>query len=236
MDLAAFIYVGPIVALIGLLFCFPNQLRAARLLGTFVAAVGVAVTAYGLIGHFDLPIMPAAVVPAAIVAAWCGGRVITHRSPVYSALYFGGVVLAAAVLVLVLTAHFLAAILIIVYAGAILVAYVFVIMLAQLVRPAEYDINVRQPALAVTVGAALVLAVVLAVLSSSLGVARRGYEAALPPAVATASPEGNVVSVGAVLFGDYPVTIEVAGVFLLIAMIGAIVLAGLRIPAEDSSS
>jgi NADH:ubiquinone oxidoreductase subunit 6 (subunit J) len=48
--------------------------------------------------------------------------------------------------------------------------------------------------------------------------------------------DNNVVSLGSVLFGDYPVSIELAGVFLLIAMIGAIVLASMRFSKQEQQS
>lgn len=229
MDLAVLLYIGPIVALIGMFFCFPNQPRGSRVFGTLVAATGVAATVFAMARCFGLPVYPAVAVPAIVVNAWLAGRMVTHRAPVYSALYFGGVVLLTSVLALLVGAHFLAAILVIVYAGAILVAYVFVIMLAQRATAAEYDINVHQPVVALTVGAALVIAVILTVMWSNVGVARQASEPFVAPAAGVPTAGGNVVDLGIVLFGQYPITIEVAGVFLLIAMVGAIVLAGLRI-------
>ena len=65
-------------------------------------------------------------------------RVITHTKPVYSALYFVLTVFATAGLFLLLWAEFMAAALVLIYAGAILVTYVFVIMLAaEAASPAE---------------------------------------------------------------------------------------------------
>ena len=81
---------------------------------------------------------------------------ITHHRPVFAALYFVLVVLSSAGLFLMLEAEFMAFALIIVYAGAILITYVFVIMLAQQApvpgeeaRQAEYDVIPREPAAAV---------------------------------------------------------------------------------------
>ena len=247
MDPAAVLcYVGPIVAVIGLLFCFPNQPRPARWAGTVLAVIGVAAATYGLVNSFHMPVLPATVIPVGMAAVLLAGRMIAHANPVYSALYFGGVVLCTAVLVLVLGAHFLAAVLVIVYAGAILVAYVFVIMLAMQAMPLEYNIDVRQPVLAVAAGLGLIVAVTFALMYSQFG-ATRFLAAAAPgpvyPAVGAASAAGqamaadnNVVSLGSVLFGNYPVSIEVAGVFLLIAMIGAIVLASMRINKQEQQA
>src|SRR2546421_933286 len=92
-------------------------------------------------------------------------RVVTHPKPVYSALYFILTVFASAGLFLLLWAEFMAAALVLIYAGAILVTYVFVIMLAAEAAPsgavparrdlAEHDAVSREPILACAVGFAL---------------------------------------------------------------------------------
>lgn len=88
-------------------------------------------------------------------------RVVTHPRPVYAALYFVLTVFATAGLFILLWAEFMAAALVIIYAGAILVTYVFVIMLAAstmsagVARLAEYDAVSRDPAIASGVGVAL---------------------------------------------------------------------------------
>src|SRR3954464_3012835 len=89
-------------------------------------------------------------------------RVITHAKPVYSALYFVLTVFASAGLFLLMWAEFMAAALILIYAGAILVTYVFVIMLAAeattpgaLQRGLEHDEVSKDPVIAAAVGFAL---------------------------------------------------------------------------------
>lgn len=85
-------------------------------------------------------------------------RMITHAKPVYAALYFILVVISSAGLFLLLQAEFMAFALVIVYAGAILITYMFVLMLAQQAsetdvdQTAEYDRVPREPAAAVFVG------------------------------------------------------------------------------------
>ena len=86
-------------------------------------------------------------------------RMITHTRPVYCALYFVMVVLASAGMFLLLEAEFMAFALVIVYAGAILITYLFVLMLAQQsptpeeeVGGAEYDRQPREPLAATIVG------------------------------------------------------------------------------------
>jgi len=92
-------------------------------------------------------------------------RVVTHPRPVYSALYFVLTVFASAGLFVLMSAEFMAAALVLIYAGAILVTYVFVIMLASEAAPnastgslgglAEHDGTSREPIVASAIGFAL---------------------------------------------------------------------------------
>jgi len=160
-------------------------------------------------------------------------RVITHPRPVYSALYFVPPVLAAAGLFILLWAEFMAAALVIIYAGAILVTYVFVIMMATQSSPkgtvegsevgglAEYDANSREPLLACAVGFTL-MGVILFVIFD------KGSAATVAP-VAMENPPGSVQAVGQYLFRSQLVNLELAGLILTIAMVGAIMIARRRI-------
>lgn len=94
-----------------------------------------------------------------LIALASAVRMITHPRPVYSALYFVMVVLSSAALFLLLQAEFMAFALVIVYAGAILITYMFVLMLAQQApnpddanAQPEYDVLPREPMAAVVVG------------------------------------------------------------------------------------
>ena len=83
-------------------------------------------------------------------ACWrssAGLLTVTSRNPVYSALWFASVVLSTSGLFLLADAPFLAAGTIIVYAGAIIVTFLFVIMLAQMEGKADYDRAARSPGL-----------------------------------------------------------------------------------------
>lgn len=94
-----------------------------------------------------------------LIAIASAVRMITHHRPIYSALYFVMVVLSSAGLFLLLEAEFMAFALVIVYAGAILITYVFVLMLSQQAplgdkpeHQPEYDRVPREPAAAAMVG------------------------------------------------------------------------------------
>lgn len=122
--------------------------------------LGGTFAALGLLG-FLLLLTPPALSPLADLIAGsffylfaagalgCGVMTVTSRNPVYSALWFAGVVISTAGLFLLIDAQFLAAGTIIVYAGAIIVTFLFVIMLAQMEGKAVYDRAARSPGRAV---------------------------------------------------------------------------------------
>lgn len=150
-------------------------------------------------------------------------RVITHDRAVYSALYFIITIVSTTALLLLMRAEFLAIALVIIYAGAILVTYVFVIMLAQQGGAAPaFDQQAREPLLGVILGFVLLGAL-----------AGRFF---LPSAAATADTAkqyGGSVEIGTHLMTQYVVGVELAGVLLLAAMVGAIALARRKAPAIE---
>ncbi len=152
-----------------------------------------------------------------VIALWASVRVVTHPRPVYSALYFVLMVTATAGMLILMQAEFLAVALVIIYAGAILVTYVFVIMLAQRSGgPPRYDLQAREPLLGCLVGFAL-----LGVLAARL----LGPEPAALAAVGPEEAAGTVARVGTLLMTDYVVGIQIAGVLLLASMVGSIAIA-----------
>ena len=139
--------------------------------------------------------------------------VVTRRHPMASALYLILTLFAVAALFALRQAHFLAAIQVIVYAGAVVVLFIFVIML----------INVPQNRLPIERLTGLrflgVTAAGLLILESAL-VARRFVMPGTP-----AADSGSVEAVGRALFTDYLLAFELTSVLLLAAVIGAIALA-----------
>lgn len=161
---------------------------------------------------------------SALVALFGAVRVITHPRPVYSALYFVLLVIAVASLLVRMEAEFLAAALIIIYAGAILVTYLFVIMLAQQSRSAGYDTTSREPLWGCLAGFVL-LAVIGGVLFEQ--------PAAGAAAASLVEGAGTVETVGTALLTDYIIAIQLAGLLLLAALVGAIAIARRRPPAAE---
>lgn len=224
-------------------------------------------------------------------------RVITHQRPVYSALYFILSIIATAGLFLILSAEFMAFALIIVYAGAILITYLFVIMLAtqapeegEIEVLTEYDTAAREPIAATVVGFAM-----LAILTTMMF---KGAEQLPAPKASTADAlisemplkvertlrnhnmlgahEGvksvelirddsgaisalkltlvdggesvvtkdkwpadldvtNIEALGFNLLRDHPGAIEIAGVILLMAMLGAVVLSRKQVQLDEEA-
>ena len=144
--------------------------------------------------------------------------VITARSSVHSVLFLVVDFLFVAALYVLLGAQFVAIIQVIVYAGGIVVLYLFVVMLVNLKRPAEARRDKRRLA-----RPGLALAVV--VLVEMAAIALYGYVGPLPAEAAQGGlAAGNVEQVGMMLYTDYLVPFEVASMLLLVAMVGAIVL------------
>lgn len=167
-------------------------------------------------------------------------RVISHEKPVYAALYFVLTVVASAGLFVLLWAEFMAAALILIYAGAILVTYVFVIMLAQQAQStgteyvsAEYDRTSREPIAATAVGFLLMGLILFLIFERSEGLAP---PASTPEATAAMSQQATTASsmqeLAKYLFTTQLVSLELAGVILTLAMVGAIVIARRRVAAE----
>ncbi|HEY3382318.1 MAG TPA: NADH-quinone oxidoreductase subunit J [Vicinamibacterales bacterium] len=155
---------------------------------------------------------------AAMILAF-GVLVITAKSTVHSIMFLIANFLFIAGLYAMLNAPFLAAIQVIVYAGGIVVLYLFVVMLVNLKRPPEAHQDKRRRS-----GWGVAFSVV--VLAELIVIA--AYKLVSPASlVLPAAPMGshNVEAVGWLLYTDYLVPFEVASMLLLVAMVGAIVLA-----------
>jgi NADH-quinone oxidoreductase subunit J len=241
--------VAALAAALWLLLPKASDTVASRRLGFLLGAValsGFAATgrSLGCVGE------DAVFLTVAGIAVVSGLATIVTRSPVYSAIWFAMTLAGVSGVLLVLGAQFLGVATIVVYAGAILVMFLFVLMLAQPSGMAPYDRVSNEPMLAAAAGAVL-----LGLLTLSIG----RLSAAEPPAccqmpsraqavAAAASAESGpaskdegsatliapakaggdtgdaneVAHLGAELFGRHLFAVEVAGVLLLVALVGAI--------------
>jgi len=142
---------------------------------------------------------------------------VTRRNPVMSALNLVGCLFCIAALFVVLGAHFVGAAQILVYAGAIMVLFLFVIMLLDLKDYTEHlpGANVLQKVVGVIIALNLLVLVARKVASSGIvsggPIAEHSY--------------GTTEAVAKVLFTTYLLPFELAGLLLLVAIVGAVVIA-----------
>jgi NADH-quinone oxidoreductase subunit J len=144
-------------------------------------------------------------------------RVVTARNPVHSALFLVLAFFTAACIWMLLRAEFLAITLVLVYVGAVMVLFLFVVMML--------DINIdqmrqgfwRNLPVAAVVGVLIVPELAAVIIHAFSGV--RDADAPIPPA-----GYSNTQALGKLIYSDYVYPLEVAGVLLLVAMVSAIAL------------
>lgn len=149
------------------------------------------------------------------LAIGCALAVVAQRNPLYSAISLIGVFVSLACLYVMLAAPFIAAVQVIVYAGAIMVLVVFVIMLLN-VEQEERGRN----RLKFLVPTAVVLAAILIAEVAFILVSVQDFRL-----TATASNIGLTGSIGAQLFTRYLLPFEITSILLLMAIVGAMTLA-----------
>ena len=150
--------------------------------------------------------------------------VVTSRQPIHSALFLLTHFITLAVLYVMLEAQFLAAIQVIVYAGGIVILILFVIMLIGSERiEGEFSEQSWLPYIGLTFG--------LVLLSSMVYSVTLGFEGVSPDAGALSG--GEPYAVGALLYTKYILPVEIVAVLLLVALIGALLLA--RNPSKNES-
>jgi NADH-quinone oxidoreductase subunit J len=154
----------------------------------------------------------------AAVLLFAAFRVITARNPVYAALYLVLAFFQASAIWLLLRAEFLAISLVLVYVGAVMVLFLFVVMML--------DINVdglrqgfwKHFPLAAGVGALIALEMAAVLMG--------GFRLAEPPraGAAMAANSSNTLELGKLLYSEYLYPLEIAAVILLVAIVAAIAL------------
>jgi NADH-quinone oxidoreductase subunit J len=146
---------------------------------------------------------------------------VTRRNPVHGMLWVLALFLHVAGIFLLLGAEFLAAVQVIVYAGAILIFYIFVVMLLDL--PEEEALPRFGKYWPLAAGAGLCFATLAWLTRIGTGVAPAATRVA-----AEGPPLGSLSAIGMALFGPFALPFEMASLVLLAAIIGAVVLARRR--------
>ncbi len=294
------LYAGVALGALGVLLMLPKPGVSPRGLGGIIAFIAFALAMLGLSLSAADQRPHILFYVFGLIALFGGTRMISHPRPVYAALFFILTIIAGCGLYLLLSAEFMAFALVIIYAGAILITYLFVIMLAtqapseeDVERLALYDRFSREPIAAVLAGFVLLTAMIglinkgvaelgpgrpdidapafAAVMPQkldrafraaglndqweivgvegdyvrirgtqglsvpadleSLVVAREGADALLSlPATFVVQ---DIERVGYSLVGEHPLGLELAGIILLMAMLGAVVLARKQIELEE---
>ena len=175
---------------------------------------------------FELPIEQFIFLFLAAVAVFAAFNVILQRNPIYSALGLIGVMCALAGTFVMLAAQFVAAMQVVVYAGAIMVLFVFVIMM----------LNVRREESRLDKGKYLKIVAPLLFVALLAEVFYVAKAVPNPPASAVAAngvhPYGTIESIGEAMFSTYLFPFEATSVLILMAMVGALFLAKKRTTQE----
>lgn len=156
----------------------------------------------------------------ATISVVSAAYLIFEKNPVYNALYLIQAMVCIAVLYILLEAQFIAAVQMIVYAGAIMVLFLFVIMLLNLnIKEESKDALFYQKIPAIFLGIILFV-IICIILKSNLLQGKHGeYTTAYVNSI------GNTRVIGNLLFTDYLLPFEITSILLFVAAIGAIMLA-----------
>jgi len=205
---------------VGMWLMLPPKGRQSRLIGAILSAVGLLLLVVQLVGFGAWSGQVMFLILAAFTTV-SAVATITMRSPVFSAIWFALTLLGTAGLLMLQEAQFLAMATIIVYAGAILVTFLFVLMLAQPEGHAFYDRmswGRFAPLCAVLAGVLLV---------GGLTYLLSTFDAV--PVASSLPSDHHMARLGGELFSRHLLSVELAGTLLLVALVGAI-----AISAEDS--
>ena len=150
-----------------------------------------------------------------------GAFTILARNPVHSVLWLIVAFFNAAGLMVLAGAEFIAMLLVIVYVGAVAVLFLFVVMMLDIDFAELRAGFIKNFPLGLAVAIVLLAEIVLGMGAYQAGSLKLGTPDGTAAAVAGAS---NIKSIGALLYGKYLFLFEAAGIILLVAMVGAIVL------------
>lgn len=165
--------------------------------------------------------------PLAVAAVVSALSVVTNTNPVRSALGLVATLFLLAICYVGLSAHLVAAMQIMVYAGAVMVLFLFVITLLNLQADPSEHLRGFSTALASSAGVLLAVAMAVAVYSSD---AAHGVAASMPEAF------GTTKVLARSMFSDHIVAFELTSILLLVAVVGAVVLAKQDVPDDPAET
>ncbi len=149
-------------------------------------------------------------------AIMCAISMVYHKNPLYSAISLVGVFISLSCIYVTLAAPFIAAVQILIYAGAIMVLVVFVIMLLNL----DDDRPLNRLRYLYAIGGGLGVVLLAQTLFVFYAVLRAPNEAVDPNASA-----GKTITIGQAMYTEYLLPVEIVGVLLMMAIIGSVMLA-----------
>ena len=214
-------------AALGMWLLLPRGTARGRSVGVVLAVIafGLGASQMRWLGDWVAQCVFSILASVTVIAA---AATVSFRNPVYCAIWFGLTLLGVAGLFLLTGAQFLAVATIVVYAGAILVTFLFVLMLARPEGKAIYDRVSWEAATSAVTGM-----IIVGILSLTIGSVFSAPSSANAPPISPPSAEKlaqgvlsqyHVASVGMELFGRHLIAIEVAGTLLLVAIVGAAVI------------
>jgi NADH-quinone oxidoreductase subunit J len=231
----AFIVVPVGLGLVAIYLLLPRPRAYSWLWGSALAAGALLSAAWLLLRHGFFSAETLLFYAFSGIAVVSAGLLVTQRNPVRAALAFALVVLSTCGLFLLQAAPFLMAATTIIYAGAIIVTFLFVIMLAQQSGFSDADLRSREPLFSCVAGFVLLGALLYAIFLSSGPEASPLLLDETPAAHVRAIrhsrghpvlPAHNVEALGKSLFSYYLLPVELGGTLLLVATIGAIAITG----------
>lgn len=187
-----------------------------------VIALGLIFSRARIIGNWVDESMMLILAGVTIISA---AATVTFRNPVYCAIWFALTLLGTAGLFFFQGAQFLGVATVTVYAGAILVTFLFVLMLANPKGTSYYDRLTWEPWLAAPAASLIVVVLTIVVSRTLFGASD---EAQVAPAISEAQRNAEILApahmahLGRRIFSEYLIAIEVAGTLLLVALVGAV--------------
>ena len=148
------------------------------------------------------------------LAIACAISLVYHKNPLYSAISLVGVLISLACIYVTLAAPFIAAVQILVYAGAIMVLVIFVIMLLNL----DEDNPLNRLRYLYGIGAVMGLTLLAQTFFIFYAVSKT------PSAAVESTDVGLTQSIGKAMFTEYLLPVEIVGVLLLMAIVGAVMM------------